>query len=216
LGVTAAAVGETSPPAASPGLSEPAANPVEHLAEAEDGTLTWAPTAGDGAALGSVVEAASGATLDALSVLPPQAGEEGLGLEVDGRSLLVLPGSFGNVQVEARLALEGFEGTVGVAHHVQEADTAGLFTVSTAEKAVLVDLAGGAREALDEAPFHLPDGPFTVAVSAAGRHLKGLVDGEQLTHGHKHPGAAGAAGLLLDGHGRVRLLSLRAIPLEEP
>jgi hypothetical protein len=190
-------------------------DPSRRLEEGEDGGVTWTPAPGDGAALGSVVTAAPGSSLDAVTAALAEDGAEGLGLWVDGRSLLVLPGSFGNVQVEARLRLDGFEGTLGVAHHVREAEAAGLFSVTTGGEAELLSLDGGSRELLDEASFEMPGGVFTLAVSAAGRHLKGLVDEGQLTHGHVDPPPDGAAGLLLDGHGGVRLISLRVIPLEE-
>lgn len=200
---------------AEPGSVAVRDDPSRRLEEGEDGVVTWTPAPGDSAALGSVVTAAPGSSLGAVTAALPEDGAEGLGLWVDGRSLLVLPGAFGNVQVEARLRLDGFEGTLGVAHHVRGAKAAGLFAVTTGGKAELLSLDGDSRELLDEASFELPDGAFTLAVSAAGRHLKGLVDERQLTHGHADPPPDGAAGLLLDGHGGVRLLSLRVIPLGE-
>jgi hypothetical protein len=52
-------------------------------------------------------------------------------------------------------------------------------------------------------------GVFTLAVSAAGRHLKGLIDGKTVAHGKVAPAAEGSCGLLVDGRGIVRVHSLR-------
>lgn len=195
------AAGEDEAPAAS------------RLVEAPDGTLTWTPLPGDAAALGEVLRPAEGSA-GTVSVADGVAAGEGLALAVDGRSLLVLPGSFGSVQVDAEIDLGDFEGTVGVAHHVRGAGDAGLFTVETGGgSALLLQLAGGRRNELDEATAELPGEPFTLSVSAAGRHLKGLLDGRTVTHGHTSPGPDGAAGLLVDGRGTLRVRSLKVTPI---
>ena len=50
-------------------------------------------------------------------------------------------------------------------------------------------------------------------ILSRGPALEGLVDGRTLVHGHGDPGSPGRVGLLLDGHGRLRILSFAAAPV---
>ncbi len=186
---------------------------TDRLVKNEDGTLLWSPLPDDGEALGTVLSAAPGSSLDAVTVAEPVSDGEGLRLTVNGRSLLVLPGTFGDVQVDARLDLSAFAGSVGLIHHVQSAETAGLFIVSTSGTAALVVLEDGKTETLDEQDAELTSTLVTLAVSSSGRHLKGLIEGKAVTHGHVSPGAAGGCGLLLDGNGTIGVVSVRLTPL---
>lgn len=196
-----------APPPAEPG--EPAAS---RLVEQDGGGLRWTPLRGDADALGEVLKPAPGAAADAVRAVEAADEGEGLVVEVSGETLLVLEGSFGDVQVEARLELLDFEGTVGLAHHVGASDR-GLFTLTTAGEARLVAVRGGEAKELDAGSTELGDGPLELAVSAAGRHLKGLLGGRTVVHGHVPPPADGAAGLLLEGRGRLRILEMRVVPL---
>jgi uncharacterized membrane protein len=190
-----------------------AGSPEARLSRAAEGVL-WEPAPGDAAALGSMVNLVEGSA--AVSVVAESESEaEGLGLEVAGRSLLVLPDPFGDVQVEARLDPSEFRGTVGVLHHVHALDDAGALELSTEGGTALVSSTPEGRKVLDEAGGTLPAAPSTIAVSAAGHHFKGMIDGATVVHGHAEPPAPGRVGVLLDGTGIVRLLFLRAMPLRE-
>ncbi len=187
-------------------IAEP---PSARLIREADGTLTWTPLPEDAGAIGSVITLVEGST-------PVQAapGEAGLGLAVTGRSMLVLPGEFSNVQVEATLDVSGFRGTVCVVHHVRNLQDAGAFELSTDGEARLVSAEAGHRKTLDQGEWTPSGEAITLAVSAAGRHLKGILNGATVTHGHEEASDPGSVGLLLDGEGIVRIHSLRAIPLE--
>ena len=178
------------------------------------GTLLWSPLPDDGEALGTVFGAVPGSSLDAVTAAQPVADGEGLRLAVNDRSLLVLPGTFGDVQVEAVLDLSAFDGSVGLIHHVQSAETAGLFSVSTTGTAALIVLEGGRKRTLDEQDVELPSTLVTLAVSSSGRHLKGSIEDKIVTHGHVAPGEAGGCGLLLDGNGAIGVISIRLTPLK--
>lgn len=186
-----------------------------HLTRGRDGSLLWTPSPGDSAALGEILHPAQGSSLETVSVRESSAGGQGLPLVVDGRSLLVFAGSFGDLQVDAELDLTGFEGTVGVGHHVTSAREADLLTLSTGGQVALVRLRDGEREELDQGRVELPTEPLTLSVSAAGRHLKGLVDGRIVAHGHADPLPGGGAGLLLDGRGTIVLRSVKVTPIEK-
>ena len=57
-------------------------------------------------------------------------------------------------------------------------------------------------------------GVTRLAVSAMGRHLKGLVAGKTVVHGHIRTGSPGRCGLFLEGRGVVRVISMSIMPLK--
>mgnify|MGYP001600886023 FL=1 len=128
--------------------------------------------------------------------------------------MLVLPGHFGDVKVSAEVDLGRFRGTVAVAHHIESIDTAGLMEVATRGEVALVELIRGRRTSLDTGRTNLSGAPVVLTVSAAGRHLKGWLYGKQVVHGHVKPRAPGSCGILLDGVGSVRIVSMEIIPLD--
>ena len=187
------------------------------LKRLDDGTSVWEPRAQDGQALGQVLNAAAGSSLAAVQWEEPvEPGEAGLALRVQGSSLLLLPGEYGDVQVEVELEVDRFEGTVGLAHHVQSASDAGLFLISVPSGGSrLVALVEGVEESMAEAEAALDSGILHLAVFAAGRHSRGMQDGEVVVHGHRAPLESGGCGIFLSGNGVVRILSLRVIPIVE-
>lgn len=115
---------------------------------------------------------------------------------------------------EADLALDGFTGTLGLAHHVAGEERHGLLEVpSPSGLFALATRREGGDEIHDEKTLPLPDGAFRLAVSASGRHLSGLLDGKLIVHGHTAPLPGGACGLLLVGNGALRILSITVTPL---
>lgn len=184
----------------------------DRLVIGEDGSLIWRPAPEDRAALGAVLTAPRGSDLGSVRAQEPNG--DGLRLTVDRPTTLLLPGTFGDVQVEAEIELLDFEGSVGLVHHYQDAAERGAFALSTEGEAILDDLRQGDRTVLDQQEFQAPNGPVVLAVSASGKHLKGLVDGKTATHGHIAPGPEGSCGLLLAGTGTLRLLRMTVEPLE--
>ena len=61
----------------------------------------------------------------------------------------------------------------------------------------------------------LGSNPLRLAAFAAGRHFRGLHNGEVVVHGHRAPLESGGCGVFLEGDGVVRILSIRVIPIVE-
>jgi uncharacterized membrane protein len=181
---------------------------LRHLA---DGSLEWTPEPTDSAALGTILHAPGGGTPHAVRFAGTPG--KGLGLEVTGHGVLVLDGTFDDVQVEARVDMTGFAGEVGLVHHAQDAGDACLFVVSSEGRAALRVRSQGVDTDLDAAEAAIPGRPFTLTVSSAGGHQKGMIDGKTVVHGHRTPGPPGRVGVVVNGRGMVRILALRVVPL---
>ena len=196
----------SGPPAAPE--DEPAAA-ESRLVEAPDGALIWAPRPGDGSTLHATLVPQGPGTIEEIA-------PDGVLLQVDGLRRLLLPVPLGDVQVDARLDLSGFEGRIAVLHHAGEAiDDHGAFVVSTDGTVRLEDRTGAGLRTLDSGTIGRP-GQVTVSVHASGRHLKGMIDGRMVTHGHHPPRPDGRSGLLIDGTGPLRIHRIEVTPLGGP
>lgn len=183
------------------------------LVTGDDGSLSWRPLPGDRQALGSFLLPAPETDDSAVSWGESAEDGEGLGLTLDGEALLLLPGAFGDVQVEAELVLEGFEGEVGLAHHVLSGSQSSLFTVAVpGNEFVLSRRDGATTRRLARSVRAVPEGPIRLLTTAAGRHYYGYLGDESVVHGHEAPPPEGACGLFLRGEGTVRILSLTITP----
>ncbi len=220
-GGTATGVPKTSssnPSAADTATAGMVDDPANRLETREDGTVVWSPAPGDATALGSILQPVSGDVGEAVRVGESEgSGSKGLTLEVSGRTLLTLPGDFRDVEVAAVVDVEEFSGTFGLAHHVRDAARAGLLTVGVTDGTfTLLTLdAESDPKILDEATSLLPEGPLELAVTAAGRHLRGTLAGKLVVHGHEPALPRGGAGILVDGEGSIRLESLVVTPIDD-
>ncbi len=186
---------------------------ADRLVKGRDGSLVWSPHPLDKEALGAVLTPAPGTGASAVSWIQPEYGAEGLSLSVDGEALLLVPGAFGDVKVEAELDASDFEGELGLAHHVVSGSRAGLLTLSFPEGEIaLVSRDGEKSRRLARATRAAPSSPFRLTVTAAGRHFYGFLDDERVVHGHEPPVTDGGCGLLLRGQGTVRILSMKITP----
>lgn len=192
-----------------------AGTPEGRLTRGEHGSLVWTPLPGDLGSLGSVLKPAPGAAEgEVVAEVPQPTDGEGLALKVSGRTVLLLPGAFGDVQVDARIDLTRFQGRAGVAHHASGPGGAGAFVIDAAagEGALLI-LSEGEVRVLDRGRTIPPRAPVTLSVSAVGSHIKGMVGGTVVAHAHHRPEGPGGAGLFLDGTGVVRVIQVRVTPL---
>ncbi len=199
-------------PAPETTAAEPArTSPGDRLVRGEDGTLRWTPGPGDGSALGTLVTVLPEGAAVSPDVSP--APGEGLPVHVDGEVFLLLPGSWGDVAVDASLDLSGFQGSAGLAHHVASPAEAVLFTVSTTGDPRLLRRTAGTEKILGTGSGPADRGPVHLRTTVAGTHLKGYLDGTMAVHGHGSSGEAGAAGLYLSGTGTVRIFSVTLEPM---
>jgi uncharacterized membrane protein len=166
------------------------------LLEAE-GTLTWTPGPGEAALLG------------ASEAEPPP--EQGVAVAVHGEQTMLLPPELDDVQLNVWLDLSGFEGEAFLLHH-HDGTTGGALVVSPTRGTRLIDLAN-AHSALDSAAGPVP-ARAVFSVSAAGSHLKGMVNGKMVVHGHTAAAPAGQIGLRFEGEGVAVIERLEAIRLE--
>ncbi len=192
-------------PAEGPGAGAP-----RGLQREADGALVWRPAAADAQALSEFLVAAPGSTA---GVEAAADGGPGIVLRAGSPALLVLREPCGDVQLEAEVDLSGWQGTVGLAHHVATADSGGLFLVTTSGRATLVERRDGDERVLAQHQAPPAAGRQRLTVSAAGSHLKGMIGEETVVHGHAEPASGAACGLLFQGAGVVRLIFLRMTPL---
>ncbi len=134
-------------------------------------------------------------------------------LQVSGRALLLLPGEYGDVSVEAELDLADFRGKVSPVARMTEGGGLAAFEVATEGTARLCAIDGSKMRVLDEGRCEMSGGVATLALSSAGRHWKGLVDGATVVHGHQEPPEGGRVGLLAEGEGVVHVRRLRVVAL---
>ncbi len=189
--------------------------PEGRLTRGEHGALVWTPLPGDFGALGTVLKPAPGAAEgEVVAEVPQPTDREGLALKVSGRTVLLLPGAFEDVQVDAQIDLTRFRGRAGVVHHASEPGKAGAFVIDAAagEGALLI-LSEGEPPVIDRGRTIPPRAPVTLSVSAVGSHIKGMVGGTVVAHAHHRSEGPGGAGLFLDGTGVVRVLQVRVTPL---
>ncbi len=177
-----------------------------------DGSRIWTPGGRAATGIGTILTSLGGGAPPGLSA---SAGAPGLILEIDGSGLALLEAPCGDVQVEAEVAFGAFEGSFGLAHHISDDGSGGLFTLTVpSARANLSIREGGEVRTLDNGESSSGAGPMTLAVSGAGRHFRGLIDGELVAHAHQTALPDGRCGLYYDGVGSVRLIALRAIPVE--
>lgn len=196
---------------------EPSQPPASRLTRTDDGTLAWHPLATDGEALGTLLRAAEGSSLEAVIAKSSRAqdgeSQEGLVLQVKGRALLVLEPTFGDLQLDVELERSEFRGTLALLHHVTDSETFGFFASQGDGSIRLARFVDGEERILRRENLQAPPPRAVYAVSAAGTHLRGLIDGATVVHGHGPELAAGQVGLLLDGRGVVRIRSMIVTPL---
>ncbi len=212
VGVKAAGSEPAASAAPQPAAGEVTVDVRSRLVQGENGGFEWRPLPADVAALGEVISPAPGSDPAAVSAVAGPSEGAGLELAVDGASLLVLPGTFGDVVVEAEVDISGFEGTVGIAHHVAAADVAVFFTVSTGGEASLLRRIGREVEVFDSADVAAPTDMLALQSSVAGHHFKGFLDGRMTVHGHGDSGDPGTVGLVVDGQGVIRILRVTVTP----
>ena len=193
---------------------ESAENGAPTYVTSQDGTISWQPRPDEVSALGAVLRPAPGVSAQAVKVIAAESSNDsGLGLKVSGRSLLLLPGSFGDLILEVQMDLSRFEGIFGLAHHVEDISTFQILEVNQNGQVALAVSEQGVRKVLDQGSLTSSSRATRVAVSATESHYKGLINDKVIVHGHHKPLDPSGAGIFLEGSGVIRLLTLRLTPV---
>lgn len=127
---------------------------------------------------------------------------------LSGSHVLTFEPVLGDVQLAVQVDLSRFDGQLELQHHVGAAG----------HGALIVDSQGGFR--LVDGGTDLDRGSATlggvqeIVVNASGSHLKGMVDGATVVHGHAPARSPGRVALVFDGQGVVILEQLEIVPLE--
>ena len=173
MAVTIAAAEESAPPSEIQLNIGKDAEPEQRLIVSEDGSLIWQPIPQDLSALGKILTIADGSPNSTVSASNPVPGQAGLGLNITGRTLLLLPGTFGDVYLDAELDLSDFNGTVSLAHHAKDLSNAELFEITTDREAALISITDSKQEGLGKGLIDSLSALGVLSVSASGSHLKG-------------------------------------------
>jgi uncharacterized membrane protein len=211
LAVSVPAPPDVPASSAAPGAS--AEGPEARLLRLAGGGLRWTPLTSDTAALGTVLRGAGGVTPSGVKAIAGGVDGMGLALTVADPVVLVLPGEFSDVVVDAEVDLAGFAGEVGLVHHVVDGSRFAVFSVATSGGAVLQTVAGGSATKLDAAAAEIASATVRLTSTVARGHLKGTVNGKTVVHGHAAAGPPGGVGLYLAGRGEVRVISVSVTPL---
>jgi uncharacterized membrane protein len=156
-----------------------------------------------------------------LTVAAADGMAEGLVLRPRRAVLLTAGEPIEGVEVRAALDLDGFTGRAALVHHVRDAQNYDFLAVDKEASGGTVRqgrVRDGAVETFDEAVLGadaFAGGPIALRAVAYTTHFRGYLGGELVTHGHGDAAPAGRVGLLLDGSGPLRLVTLEAVPVSE-
>ncbi|NNE69574.1 MAG: hypothetical protein HKN29_04330 [Rhodothermales bacterium] len=132
-------------------------------------------------------------------------------LEVTEPTLFVLPGQIDRLQVDLALDPTDFDGSVLVAHHVQEDGSYG-FT-SLANDVIRLGRTENSDLLVQATEAMAGSGWRDIRVVVDGTHFRSYVDTQLLVHGHGAAFEPGQVGLRLNGTGVVRLAGMQAVDL---
>ncbi len=178
----------------------------------EDGSLRWDFPPGAEQVLGQAVEVIAGTLPEA--TVEARASSLVLTLPEAAAPVLALGAPLENLRASLSVNLDAFDGSLALLHHVGGPDSYGYLRWD-GRSLLLGQVVAGRAEEFDRATVEAASGWHQLTVVAAGRHLRGYLDGELLVHGHADPLPAGRIGLLLQGSGSVRLAELRADSAQE-
>jgi uncharacterized membrane protein len=126
-------------------------------------------------------------------------------------TLFVLPGDIDRVQVDLTIDVSDFDGTVLVAHHVQEDGSYGFTSIGNQAirlgRSENADLLVEATEAFDGSDWR------DIRVVVDGTHFRSYVDTRLVVHGQGGTFESGRVGLRLNGTGSVRIARMQVVDL---
>jgi uncharacterized membrane protein len=186
---------------------------LSRFVEDPSGGFSWRPAKEDRGALGFLLSPADGSALDAAVWHDAVESVDGLPLLIEGRSMLLFPGSFGDVELAAEMTLERFSGRVGLAYGVEDTANARILMFEMPGDVVrLVSLSDDKEDEMASGSSSLNE-PAQFSVSVTGSHIKGISSGKTVLHTHNKGSAVAPLGLFFDGQGVAVIRSVTAVPL---
>lgn len=183
------------------------------LVLSEDGSWVWSPGENVSELVNQYFRWIQGEPAD-LKVISSTGGKADLISEPFGSPVILVAGPpVADVEVSVTVRLDGLSGEFGVVHHVQDSlnyDYVSL-TGSSVRLGRMID---GEEKIFSEKRIE-SRGWMELRAVAAGRHFRGYIDGELVTHGHGRPLPAGFAGIRVKGKVTVQLRRLWTRPIAE-
>lgn len=112
--------------------------------------------------------------------------------------------SYQNVQVDYRLDMSAFNGTVTLVNHVQDSASYDYVSISSDGTVQQGRMVEGQSEVFEQGETDVFK-PLFVRVVANGTHFRGYVDKQMVVHGHGDAPERGSVGIKLEGSGTVLL-----------
>ena len=124
----------------------------------------------------------------------------------NSRALLVAGLPLEGVQMDVRVNLDDFRGTLMLVHHVQDAQNFDFVALADGEMQLgrMVD----GKASIEDRGAVNASGWIQIRAVGHGGHFRGYVNEKLVTHGHAKDLPPGPAGLLIDGSGTVRLAKM--------
>ena len=111
--------------------------------------------------------------------------------------------------------LHDFKGELKLIHHFKDAQNYEFVSVN-GNQMKLGRVVNGEEDIFDEKSFDTgSSGWVQLRVSAAGRHFKGYIGDENITHGHGDELEPGYVGMMIDGTGSLMVKDLKVTALDE-
>ncbi len=136
-----------------------------------------------------------------------------LQIKADDQELFfVLPASLENLEFQAKLNRDDFDGIVRLVHHVS---THSNYDFLEIEQEVVKQgrISDGILSLFDSAE-HASNGWVDLKVVSTGGHFRGYIDESLLTHGHGADLPAGKLGMYVNGTGTLRIKELNGIEIK--
>lgn len=122
---------------------------------------------------------------------------------VESPVFFVFDEPLGSLQIDVKLAVHAFNGSLRIAHHVQDAQNY-YYTEISGGAMRQGSMLNGQIDIMQEMPF-AADGEHDIRVVVDRTHFRAYADGALITHGHGPAPEQGPVGLRLEGLGTVLL-----------
>jgi len=180
-------------------------NKEPSLTEDQDGSWRWEPKLSDKTLLIDEFIWLNGeANSVGVEFVEMPSSDISLKIRTNNGSMFITRGiNLKSVQADLYCNLTNFNGTVQLAHHIQD-DQNYDFVTFTEKKMILGRLSAGKIKIMDEKQVEYEDW-IKLSVVGDGTHFRGLINDTLYTHGHAPELPPGTAGLAINGEGSILL-----------